>query len=224
MKKIYVYFIMALFTGFMCACNSNEGGEQLVDTPVLQVFEQTDIEPLQDIKEYSYEEARKIGITQEVYGVLPGASEGIWAIVEVDGIEYYYGKYATGMEESYELFNYSIIGSQYVLSNGIAVGMKEEELRNNYPDMAVLDFENNNIYDEVSGAMAWNGSTYPRSYIDMDPDFEYDGNDYIWTNQFDYVMIGNILLDESDELPLYLALFIKDKKVAAISYYYPTVG
>ena len=30
------------------------------------------------------------------------------------------------------------------------------------------------------------------SYIGTDSDWDYNGEDYYWTNQFDYVMIANI--------------------------------
>lgn len=52
--------------------------------------------------------------------------------------------------------------------------------------------------------------------------WEYNGKDYKWSNQFDCIMIADIDLGETDTLPVYLGLLVKDEKVAAITFYYPT--
>lgn len=99
-----------------------------------------------------------------------------------------------------------------------------EEIREQYPDMAVMDFEGNYLDKKVTGHQGWNGSAYPRSYVGMDEDWEYDGKDYKWTDRFDCVMIADIDPGTEDELPVYLALLVKDDVVAAITFYYPTAG
>jgi len=131
------------------------------------------------------------------------------------------------------LYGYAIISDEYSLANGITVGMTEDEILKSYPNMAVIDFDNNYVYKEIIGHQGWNGTAYPSSYIGTDSDWDYNGEDYYWTNQFDYVMIANIndphrgnspvnLAVTHDKLPVYLALFIKDNVIKAITFYYPT--
>lgn len=71
-----------------------------------------------------------------------------------------------------------------------------------------------------------NPAAYPQSTLDMDASFDYGGTDYRWSDQFadqfDHLMIAEIGQGSDDELPLYLALIIKDQKVAAITFYHPT--
>ena len=58
----------------------------------------------------------------------------------------------------------------------------------------------------------------------MDSDWNYEGKDYAWTDQFDYIMIADIDLNDVDTLLFYLGLLIKDHVVAAITFYYPTAS
>ena len=90
--------------------------------------------------------------------------------------------------------------------------------------MAVIDFEGNFVYGEVTGFLGWNGAVYPRSYIGMDSDWSYEEKDYHWTDQFDYMMVADIALNDTDAPPVYLGLLIKDHVVAAITFYHPTAG
>lgn len=161
---------------------------------------------------------------QKIDGILPGTAEGTWYITEIDGIEYYYGKYSMQEIEETALWGYSIISDKYSLANGISVGMTKEELLSAYPNMAVIDFENNSLQKEVTGHQGWNGTSYPRSYVGMDGDWEYGGENYFWTNQFEYVIIADINPGESGTLPEYVAFLMADDVVAAITFYYPTVS
>ena len=199
--------------------------------PLIHNFQPEDISVEPKIREYSFEDAIQIGEIWEIDGMLPGSSEGTWYIVSIDGVEYYYGKY--DFDESlsqnpyygkYISYGWSIIDDSYELANGIKVGMNESEILEQFPNMAVIDFEGNFIYDKVTGFMGWNGWLYPNSYVGMDSDWNYEGKNYYWTDQFDYIMIADIDLNDVDTLPIYVGLLIKDHVVAAITFYYPTAG
>jgi hypothetical protein len=92
------------------------------ETPVaIHVFSQEDMIVTPAINEYDFATAQETGTIKKLQGMLPGAAEGTWYIVETDGIEYYYGTDDTSEEAT--LFGYSIISDQYSLANGITVGM-----------------------------------------------------------------------------------------------------
>ena len=236
---IAMFFMGVLCVG--CGTDSAGEGEQLpAATPASVSGEETDIEDLAEatvkihvftqedmvvipeIKEYDFAAAQEAGTMKKLQGMLPGATEGTWYIIETNGIEYYYGKYDTS--EEITLFGYSIISNQYSLANGITVGMKQEEILAEYPDMAVMDFEGDYLQKKVTGHQGWNNVAYPRSYIDMDDEWDYNGEDYYWEDQFDYIMIADIDLGTYDTLPLYVGLLVKDDMVSAITYKYPTAG
>ncbi len=187
----------------------------------IHVFSQEDVAVVPEVQMYSFEEAKKLGEVVTVDDYLPGLGFGTWYTVEIDGIEYYYGKY--DHKEEVETFGsgYSIVGANYSLENGIYVGMAEEEVLRIYPNMAVMDFEGNYLYEDVTGHQGWNGAAYP-----CIKQKETDGSvEHVpWTSQFDYIMIGDIDLGTYDTLPMYVGLMMKDKKVAAITFYYPTAG
>ncbi|MCH5333632.1 MAG: M56 family metallopeptidase [Agathobacter sp.] len=214
-------------------------GSEMVNTPkinnseaaplLIYNFQQEDVAVIPEVPKYSYEDAVQSGEVWKIDGMFPAMGTGTWYIVDVDGVEYYYGKNDTSDPENndyeaYFLYGWSIVDDSYELANGIKVGMKESEILEQYPNMAVIDFEGNFIYDKVTGFMGWNGGCYPHSYVGMDSDWNYEGKDYLWTDQFDYIMIADIDLNGADALPIYLGLLIKDHVVAAITFYYPTVG
>lgn len=197
--------------------------EDLTEAKVkIHVFTQEDMAVTPEIKEYDFAAAQEVGITEELQGWLPGTAEGTWYVIEIDGIEYYYRKY--DYSEDITLFGYSIISDRYSLANGITVGMKQEEILAEYPDMAVMDFEDNYLQREVTGHHGWNNVAYPRSYIDMDDEWDYNGEDYYWEDQFDYIMIADIDLGTYDTLPIYVGLLMKEDTVSAITFYYPTAN
>lgn len=191
------------------------------------LFEQEEVAVVPEIQEYSFEDAVQIGEVQKLVGNLPGLGLGTWYTVTVDGVEYYYANYDSRPEE-YTLFGWSIVRDSHELANGLKVGMKEEDVLKLYPNMitSVIDFEDNYIYyDEITSFMGWNGIAYPRSDAGRDSDWDYEGKEYYhWTDQFDYIMIADINLNDVDTLPIYLGLLIKDHVVAAITFYYPTAG
>lgn len=141
---------------------------------------------------------------------------------KMHGMEYYYGKY--DYSDEIILRGYSIIDDKHSLANGIKVGMKQKEILAEYPDMAVMDFEGNYLNGDVAACMGWNNGAYPRSYIDMDDEWDYTGEDYYWENQFDYIMIADINIGNYNTLPLYVGLLMKDDMVSAITFYNPTAG
>ena len=176
-----------------------------------------------EITQYSLEEAMSLGETVTLKGGLPGLGEGTWYIVTIDGVEHFYAQY--DFEEKADYYGYAIISEAYELGCGIKVGTTKEEVLTKYPYARMEDFEGNCLSDSLAPeANCWNGAAYPRSAQGKDPNFEYNGKDYRWWNQFDYVMMLDIDLGTYDTLPIYLGLFMKDEKVKAISFYYPTAN
>lgn len=192
--------------------------------PHVQIFEPEEVAVVPELVEYNFEDAAQTGEAEKLAGDLPGAAMGTWYTVTIDGVEYYYANYDDRPEE-YELLGWAIVDDTYELSNGLKTGMKEEEVLARYPDMAVIDFENNYIYQDVTAFMGWNGTAYPRSYAGRDRDWDYGGKeDYSWTDQFDYIMAADIALHDPEQIPKYLGLLVKDHIVVAITFYYPTAG
>ncbi len=177
------------------------------------------------IVEYTLDEAMKIGDVLEFEGELPGTGIGILYTITIDGVEHFYGKYDFYGTEMKDYYGYAIFSEDYVLANGIKVGMSEAEILEMYPNMRIEDFEGNCFSDsEYKDAIWWNGIAYPTSKLGTDPNFEYNGKDYVWLDQFDYVMMADIDLGTYDTLPICLGLLMKDEKVKAITFYYPTAG
>lgn len=198
------------------------------DLPSISRIPLEDTAVIPEVPEYSYQDAVLLGTVEELHGMLPGTGEGMWYTVRIDGIEYYYGRYDHEETKEPELYGFSIVSEDYSLANGLKVGMNEREVLEQFPNMAVMNFDGpgggDYVYSYVTGHQGWNGIAYPRSYVGMDSDWKYYGEDYYWTNQFDYIMIADIILEDYDRLPLYLGLLIKYEKVAAITFYYPTAG
>lgn len=188
--------------------------------PMIHMFSQEDVEVIPEVPMYTYEEAVTLTTATEYRDILPGASEGTWYVMELDGIEYFYARYDFKAEEQPGLCGagYVLVGDNYALANGLKVGMTEEEVLKLYPNMAVIDFEGKPVYGEVTGSNIWNLGHYPQSESWLET-----GIDYQWTDQFDYVMMG--LIDQGDNtLPVYVGLMVRDKVVKAISFHSPTAG
>lgn len=190
-----------------------------VQSGKLQSFQPDEVNVVPEIPFYPLDIAEEPGTVQKLRGVLPGASEGTWYTVSLDGIEYYYGIYDDQSDPL--LYGYAVFDDSYSLTNGIKVGMAENEILSAYPNMAVMDFDGNFLQDKI-GCAGWNPAAYPRSYLDMDASFNYGGADYLWSDQFDHLLIAEIKQGNPDDLPLYLALLMKDQNVAAITFYHPT--
>lgn len=188
--------------------------------------EETTVVP--EIKEYDFPSAKEAGTMQQIHGMLPGAGEGTWYTVAIDGVEYYYGQYDFQEEADAELYGYAIFSDKYSLINGISVGMTMEEVLKKYPNMGITDFDGNDLNylnkKSITGYMGWNGTAYPRSYIGMDEKWEYNGKDYTWSDQFGYIMIAEIDLGTADTLPVDIGLLVSGNVVTAITFFYPTAN
>lgn len=184
----------------------------------IQVFEQDEVEIVPNLELYSLEQASELGIVTQQQGQLPGF--GVWYTVEIDGVVYHYGHYENQTQEQAQLCSYAIVKDTYALANGISVGMTEEDILAKYPNMAVMNFQNEYLYEVVTGHQGWNGIAYP--CITQEENGVYMRQ--CWLDQFDYVMIGDINLKTEDTVPIYLGLLMKDGKVGAITKYNPTAG
>lgn len=225
MKKIFKMLLMLFLAGGWCAgCSGGTGDAGENEPGMIQTFAESDVAVIPGIEEYDFMMAKDMGSMQQIRGMLPGTGEGVWDIVSIDGVEYYYGKYDDIDAEGADYFGYAIFSSNYSLQNGISVGMTMDEVLEKYPDMAVMNFDGRYLEKEVTGHQGWSPTAYPCSYVGMDGDWDYEGKDYQWSDQFDCIMIADIDLGVEDTLPLYLGLMVKDNAVAAITFYYPTAG
>lgn len=186
----------------------------------IHVFEQKEVEMVPQLDEYTFEQASELGIMTQQEGVLPGLGRGTWYTVEINGVVYHYGQYENQTLEQIQLFSYAIVKDTYRLANGICVGMTEEDILAKYPNMAVMNFNNEYLYEAVTAHQGWNGNAYPRIIHEEEDVY----TESCWLEQFDYVMIGDINLGTEDTLPIYVGLLVKDGKVAAITKYNPTAG
>ncbi len=157
------------------------------------------------IELFTFEEAARRGnvgeYDYETGGMLPGLGSGVWYSVMVDGVEYLYGKLDEDpFHKGYELYSWAVWDESHRLANGLQVGMTREEVLEICPNMRAIGFES-------EGFPAWNGTAYPEH----------------WTDAFDGILTANIE-DGIDNLPVCLALMMKDDKVLAITKYEPTAG
>lgn len=157
------------------------------------------------IELFTFEEAARRGnvgeYDYETGGMLPGMGSGVWYSVMVDGVEYLYGKLDEDpFHKGYELYSWAVWDESHRLANGLQVGMTREEVLEICPNMRAIGFES-------EGFPAWNGTAYPEH----------------WTDAFDGILTANIE-DGIDNLPVCLALMMKDDKVLAITKYEPTAG
>lgn len=188
----------------------------------LHSFKQEEVACVPEVQIHSFENAKALGQSWEIYGSASGGP-ATWHIIEIEGVEYFYVEHESNGQMVTELYNYAILGEQYSLANGIRVGEPAEEIFTRYPNMAKIYFQDDYI-TSPKGCLGWNGTTYPHSYIGWDETYEYIDGDYNWTNQFDYAIVGNVVRDDDIEAPLYVALLVKDEFVDAITFYSPTDG
>lgn len=178
------------------------------------------VEVTPKIVEYDFESACELGEVMQMRGTFPGLGEGIWYTIEIGGVEYFYAEYDDFPDKT-ELHEYAIVSGEYSLANGISVGMTKNELLERYPDMRIEDSEGN-VINGIGDWTWWNHAAYPRSLRGMDEEWDYgEAEYYYWDSRFDYIMIAEIE-QESDTLPISVALMMKDDVAAAITFYYPT--
>lgn len=146
-----------------------------------------------------------VGTVEIKEDILPGAAEGVWSIVTIGGVEYYYGCYDCAPDE-WDLFSYVITGEQLVLENGLHAGITEEEMLHVCPGLVKIEFT-----DDRS-PWQFNGGGYAADFVDS----------------YDYFYAAQILCgceeSENEHVPLELALLIKDGKVTGITVFSPTAG
>ena len=130
-------------------------------------------------------------------GLLPGLGEGTWYGIDVDGISYIYGYYSE--IDRADFFTYIITDEKHELGNGLKIGLSKEDALDLCPELLEVELTVDDMH--------WNGICYPAC----------------WTEQFEYALVVD-LENGIDDLPVYLALFMQDEKVVAISPYYPTAG
>lgn len=131
-------------------------------------------------------------------GTLPGSDAGVWYSVTADGVEYLYAKYDG--EENIQLFSWALRDSSHKLGNGIHVGMTEEEVLRVCPALAEADFSG-------EGWPAWNRCAYPEH----------------WSDEFDSMLVADVE-DNKDNIPVFLAVMMKDGVVRALTFYMPTAA
>lgn len=161
------------------------------------------VEPM--IELFTFSEAARRGNVKEydneTGGMLPGLGSGMWYSVMVDGVEYIFGKPDEDtLHRGYELYSWAIWDKSHRLANGIQVGMTRDEALAVCPNMRAIGFE-------TEGYPVWNGTAYPE----------------FWTDAFDGILVANIE-DGIDNLPVFLALMMKNDRVLAITKYEPTAG
>lgn len=204
--------------------------EPLPYSHLIQTFTQEETAVVPGIKEYDFTSAKEVGTVQQIHGMLPGLGEGTWYTIAIDGVEYYYGQYDFQEDGDAEFYGYAIFSDKYSLINGLSVGMTTEEVLKKYPYMAITDFDGNELSylnkKSITGYLylGWNGSAYPRSYIGMDENWAYNGKDYAWSDQFDYIMFAEIDQGTTDTLPVSIGLLVSGNTVSAITFYYPTAN
>lgn len=198
-------------------------GAESSESAGMQTFTEEEVKVIPQIEQYDFATAMEKGnLQQQIHGMLPGAGEGVWYTILIDGVEYYYAAYDYFPDRT-ELFECAIVSGEYLLANGISVGMTKSELLERYPDMWIEDTEGN-VLNRMTDWTWWNHTAYPRSMAGMDEELDYGGAEYYyWDSRFDYIMIADIEQDP-DTLPLSVALMMKDDVVAAITFYYPTAN
>ncbi len=145
-----------------------------------------------------YEEAIEKGEMVEYPGTLPGAAEGVWCCVTVDGVEYIYGRYDE--QERYELYAYAIVGEACILGNGLQVGLTREEVLKLCQGIADAKLKEEDGYDLI-----WSSGCYPIE----------------WEEKYDYAMILDVDDGVENNKMTYLALMMKENKVCAMTPYVP---
>ncbi len=156
----------------------------------------------------SYDEVISSGgtLVDSQVGTASGLMFGVWHIIQKNGIEYYFLEQTEENLPSIihqDAFNFSIVSDEYELACGIKVGMTTDEVLNMYPDMFIEKISPS--YDMTF----FNFGTYPNEYL---------------VSNYDEIIIIDKDNGIADDFPEYLGLFVKDNKIVAITFYYPTAG
>lgn len=212
MKKrilaVTLFLTMICLAG--CGKKDTSGGDG--QKSMIETIPADEITFVPDWKALTYDEALDVGgeVTDVTEGTFAG-SGAVWYTVRAEGTEYFFREVTAPGETpalSRTAENYAVVGSEYALKCGIKVGTAVEEVLRMYPDMAETDLSDgeSSWLDKYACYGFHEGAGYPNG----------------WKGQFDSALLANV--EYGEELPLYLALMIKEDKVAAITFYYPTAN
>ncbi len=149
----------------------------------------------------SFTDAIKLGEAVKEKGENASQMSGDWYTIRVGGVEYFY---IVNTKERLESFRgLAVTGEGSGLGNGIMIGTSEEEICEKYPNVAIMNFDNTYISEPREDNKGWRVDEYPES----------------WLSRFDYVITAGLDPVESRANTAYIALMMKDKAVAAITYY-----
>lgn len=152
-----------------------------------------------------YEEAVALGGEKVIADILPGAVEGVWKIVTISGVEYYYEEFE-GHPAKKPLCYVLAEETAPQLSCGLRVGMSEEECLQLMPELVKEE--------AISPLWEFNNALYPDGFAE----------------EFDSVYVAKIFCgcgegeEERTHVPLGLYVLTKDGKVGAITATSPTAN
>lgn len=152
-----------------------------------------------------YEEAVLLGEERIIADTLPGAVEGVWKIITISGVEYYYEEFE-GHPATKPLYYVLAEETAPQLACGLRVGMSEEECFKLMPELVKEE--------DISPLWEFNDALYPDGFAE----------------EFDSVYAAQIFCgcgegeDERVHVPVGLYVLMRDKKVAAITAIGPTAN
>lgn len=152
-----------------------------------------------------YEEAAALGEERVIADTLPGAVEGVWKIVTISGVDYYYEEFEDNPATE-PLYYVLTEETAPQLACGLKVGMSEEECLQLMPEL--VKEENISPYWEFNDAL------YPTGFAE----------------EFDCVYAANIFCgcgegeEERIHVPVGLYVLMQDGRVGAITAIGPTAN
>lgn len=152
-----------------------------------------------------YEEAVLLGEERIIADTLPGAVEGVWKIVTISGVDYYYEEFE-GHPATEPLYYVLAEETAPQLACALRVGMSEEECLQLMPELVKEE--------DISPLWEFNDALYPEGFA----------------KEFDSVYAAKIFCgcgegeDERVHVPVGLYVLMRDKKVAAITAIGPTAN
>lgn len=217
MKKLLVIstLIVFIFTGCSKSKETESNSNVITnEAQAIQEVSEDDVKTNPELPILTYNDALKLNNEAEQIEGTFGGSPVIWHTIKVDGVEYHYIEDESTNDNSssnidQDPVSTTIIGSEYTLNCELKVGMSSDEVLSKYPNLVRTElnekFEDDNTN---TSSLGWNGAAYPEN----------------WETQFDYGLMADIDNGKNDDLPQYLVLLIKDEKVAAITFMYPTAN
>lgn len=152
-----------------------------------------------------YEEAMALGEEKVIADILPGAVEGVWKIITISGVDYYYEEFEDS-PASEVLYYVLTEETAPQLACGLRVGMSEEECLQLMPELV--------NEEDISPLWEFNDALYPDGFAE----------------KFDSVYVVQIFCgcgegeEERTHVPIGLYVLMKDGKVGAITATSPTAN